>query len=379
VEHRFYGNSIPTADCSTANMRYLSSTQALADLARVIDFIKSDLDTRQSAVITVGGSYPGNLAAWFRLKYPSVTQGSIASSAPLNAEPNFSQYMDVVAQSIIVTAGQPCFEAFKLAAEEIANMLLMGGDSVKALDRDFQTCSPMTSRKDQSIFLSDLMGNVQGTVQYNNEHAGTMNISDVCAKMTQSSDAYTNFVSLQAAYRAANGQSCEDGNWDDTVAYLTTTGASRSWTYQTCNEFGYFQTADSPNQPFHSWANWLSMDFYENLCTAAFNGWTASPQTNWINEQYGSTAIAATNVIFPSGTIDPWHALSISNTSQPQPLVQASEQAAFIEGTAHCKDLYAPNAGDSPQLTYAREQIHTAVNVWLKESAASKKLTKVVK
>jgi len=121
------------------------------------------------------------------------------------------------------------------------------------------------------------------------------------------------------------------------------------------------------------------MDFYGNLCTAAFNGWTATPQTSWINEQYGATAIAATNVIFPSGTIDPWHALSISNTSQPQPLVQASEQAAFIEGTAHCKDLYAPNVGDSPQLTFAREQIHAAVNVWLKESAAWKLTNKDTK
>jgi thymus-specific serine protease len=33
LEHRFYGASIPTADYSTSNMYYLSSHQAIADLA----------------------------------------------------------------------------------------------------------------------------------------------------------------------------------------------------------------------------------------------------------------------------------------------------------------------------------------------------------
>jgi len=43
VEHRFYGESYPTADMSTDNLKYLTSTQALADLARIIGHVKSDL------------------------------------------------------------------------------------------------------------------------------------------------------------------------------------------------------------------------------------------------------------------------------------------------------------------------------------------------
>lgn len=64
VEHRFYGESYPTTDMSTENLKYLSSAQALADLARVIASIKATYATESSQVITVGGSYPGNLAAW---------------------------------------------------------------------------------------------------------------------------------------------------------------------------------------------------------------------------------------------------------------------------------------------------------------------------
>ena len=85
VEHRFYGNSFPTADTSVDSLQYLTSDQALADLARLLHDLMVDLDTINSKVITIGGSYSGNLAAWFRLKYPAISTGSIASSGPLTA------------------------------------------------------------------------------------------------------------------------------------------------------------------------------------------------------------------------------------------------------------------------------------------------------
>lgn len=248
VEHRFYGESYPTKDMSTANLRFLSAEQALADLARIIGHIKGDLNTVNSKVVTIGGSYPGNLAAWFRLKYPSVTHGSIASSAPVIAQTNFYAYMDVVAQAIIHFSGQPCFDAFETAAKQVASYADAG--NYAQLEKDFNACSPIGSTNDLKVLLSDLMGNIQGTVQYNNEHSGVKNVTDICATMLKSGDAYANFIELQAQYRQSNGQSCEDASYADTVAYLSNPtkdpdNNGRPWTYQTCNEFGYFQTADS--------------------------------------------------------------------------------------------------------------------------------------
>lgn len=66
------------------NMVHLNSEQALADLAYFIEQMKSKHEykiTDRTPFITVGGSYPGALSAWFRYKYPHLTIGAIASSA----------------------------------------------------------------------------------------------------------------------------------------------------------------------------------------------------------------------------------------------------------------------------------------------------------
>lgn len=53
------------------------------------------MNALNSPYVTFGGSYPGNLAGWIRVKYPHLTIGSVASSAPVNAVTDFYAYMDV--------------------------------------------------------------------------------------------------------------------------------------------------------------------------------------------------------------------------------------------------------------------------------------------
>jgi hypothetical protein len=52
VEHRFYGLSYPTTDMSLENLGYLSAEQGLADLARIIAFVKQMKNTESSKVPT---------------------------------------------------------------------------------------------------------------------------------------------------------------------------------------------------------------------------------------------------------------------------------------------------------------------------------------
>ena len=79
IELRFYGSSQPCDDWSVACFSTLNSEQALADFAHFLSKMNEDMPERPT--IVVGGSYPGALSAWFRLKYPHLTVASWAASA----------------------------------------------------------------------------------------------------------------------------------------------------------------------------------------------------------------------------------------------------------------------------------------------------------
>ncbi|XP_016865652.1 thymus-specific serine protease isoform X3 [Homo sapiens] len=105
LEHRFYGLSIPAGGLEMAQLRFLSSRLALADvvsarlaLSRLFNISSS------SPWICFGGSYAGSLAAWARLKFPHLIFASVASSAPVRAVLDFSEYNDVVSRSLMSTA-----------------------------------------------------------------------------------------------------------------------------------------------------------------------------------------------------------------------------------------------------------------------------------
>merc|ERR1712176_1148619 len=87
VEHRYYGKSQPYND--TKNLRGLTVDQAMADYAWFVDGLRGQLGCKvgECPTITFGGSYGGNLVAWFRQKYPQLTVGGVASSAVIDIYP----------------------------------------------------------------------------------------------------------------------------------------------------------------------------------------------------------------------------------------------------------------------------------------------------
>lgn len=48
--------------------------------------------TKNTPWICIGGSYAGAVSAWYRLKFPFLTIGGLASSAVVNPIYNFTQY-----------------------------------------------------------------------------------------------------------------------------------------------------------------------------------------------------------------------------------------------------------------------------------------------
>ena len=82
-EHRFYGETLPFAPGTARCMNFLTTEQAMADFAYLIDHLREAWGAGNSAFIGFGGSYGGMLASWFRIHYPNAIDGVIAGSAPI--------------------------------------------------------------------------------------------------------------------------------------------------------------------------------------------------------------------------------------------------------------------------------------------------------
>lgn len=84
LEHRYYGTSFPTPDLSTKNLRFLTTDQALADMAYFAQHVVFEglegkkLTAPETAYFGYGGSYAGAFVAFLRLVYPDVYYGTVA-------------------------------------------------------------------------------------------------------------------------------------------------------------------------------------------------------------------------------------------------------------------------------------------------------------
>lgn len=105
MEHRYYGchntSACPYRPDDPEPLKWLSSRQALADLASFHAHASKSygLSSTANPWVTFGGSYPGMLAGWARVLYPTLFHASIASSAPVVAKLEMREYNDIAARA----------------------------------------------------------------------------------------------------------------------------------------------------------------------------------------------------------------------------------------------------------------------------------------
>eukprot|EP00494_Astrolonche_serrata_P034396 UN34665 len=191
IEHRYYGKSVLFNDYSTPNLRYLSSQQAVQDIGRfVVSFSANHTLRADTKWFTFGGSYPGMMSSFSRLKLPHLIFGSISSSAPVQAQVDYIGYLDVVAKSLsnsLVGGSQDCVNAITSGHKQIQQML-QSQNGRDTLSTKFNFCDSKTlNNKEHQIDWSGfgVIGiNVQGndpSCEY--EYC---NIEKVCDTMTNS-------------------------------------------------------------------------------------------------------------------------------------------------------------------------------------------------
>lgn len=375
LEHRFYGKSHPTDDLSTDSLRFLSSRQALADLAHFRTVMGESKGLTNRKWVAFGGSYPGSLAAWFRLKYPHLVHASVATSAPVHATVNFPEYLEVVWRSL-ASENAECPLLVKKASDTLVE-LLKDPKTYSNITKDFNLCSKLQiqTEMDSAYFLETLAGNFMDVVQYNEDNRGfegaigtNITIQVLCGVMSDISlgEPYARYAAVARLMLETFSLTCLDASFSSNLKVMTNTswdgpaaGGGRQWVYQTCTEFGFYQSTDSPNQPFAG----FPLPYHVKQCADYYNV-SAEQLTEAVvqtNEYYGGYDIRSTRIVFPNGSIDPWHALGITQD------ITANLPAVFIKGTAHCANMYPARSQDLLQLALARDHIFLLLQQWLKQ------------
>ncbi|XP_050224744.1 uncharacterized protein LOC126674339 isoform X2 [Mercurialis annua] len=182
IEHRFYGQSIPFGSQEEAlknsSIRgYFNSAQAIADYAEIIIHIKKKRKAENSPVIVIGGSYGGMLASWFRLKYPHIALGALASSAPILYFDDITPqdgYYSIVSKDFR-EASESCYQTIQKSWAEIDQVASMP-NGLQILSKKFKTCKPLTDSDE----LKDQLDTMYASAAQYNRPAPTYPVDLIC-------------------------------------------------------------------------------------------------------------------------------------------------------------------------------------------------------
>uniref|UniRef100_A0A7N0TKC3 Lysosomal Pro-X carboxypeptidase n=2 Tax=Kalanchoe fedtschenkoi TaxID=63787 RepID=A0A7N0TKC3_KALFE len=252
-----------------------SSAQAIADYADILIHIKKKLRARYSPVIAVGGSYGGMLASWFRLKYPHVVLGALASSAPIlyfdDITPNDGYY--AVATRDFQEESQSCYETIKESWDEMDRIASLP-DGLSTLSKKFNTCRCSSVQFVIRLLCQGIDGAPKG--------------SDILSRISEG-----------IASARKGHLSCLSVSFDDSESETY-----EGWSWQTCTEMVMPIGRGNETMFFPSPFN---LTEFNQQCKRSYG---VEPRPHWSTTYYGGHDIKlvlerfGSNIIFSNGLKD---------------------------------------------------------------------------
>lgn len=346
LEHRYYGQSQPFADLSTANLKYLSTEQALFDLISFQDFIKSSKKLT-GPWISVGGSYPGTLSAYLRSQYPDRVIGALASSAPVRPDADFSEYDHHVA----LMAGPTCLKALQSSVQQIESAI-QTDEGFAEMKAKFN--ATVLNRRDDFMYL--IADTAAAAIQYGMRDMFCNNLESKGLQGYVLSKLRVDAIFGNLAEMSA--QAAED------ISLSKSSGSigMRQWFYQSCTEYGFWQNAWSDPAESARSAQ-INADYHNEVCHRLFGMKSTMPTDN-IEQRFYAPLFEKTSsqIFFTNGSMDPWINLSIAdqNGNNTNPLMEAM----VIPGAAHCDDL---GRSTDAEVLKAQVRFYDLMTNWLAE------------
>ncbi|PGG99535.1 phosphate transporter [Blastomyces parvus] len=345
LEHRYYGESFPTADLSTESLRFLTTEQALADSAYFAQnvvfegFEDVDLTAKgdNAPWIIYGGSYAGAQVAFLRVEYPDIFWGAISSSGVPKAIYDFWEYFEPVRKY-----GPPECISTTQKFVDMVDKIIIGLDDPEKTKR-VKSLFGMGELTHNDDFAYTLAWGVSYWQSVNWDPAiSTRKFDYYCGNLTtdellydngdkkeeakellteggygKEADALTNrLLNFAGFIHADQVVGCEkneqtldeclgqhDLPWfkNDSLALAS----YRCWPYQVCTEWGYLQVGSTvPKDQMPVVSRLIDLEFASIMCRKAFDIHKPS-DVDRVNK-YGGLNIEYDRLAFVDGEVDPW-------------------------------------------------------------------------
>eukprot|EP00613_Pedinella_sp_CCMP2098_P034599 CAMPEP_0171724882 /NCGR_PEP_ID=MMETSP0991-20121206/24643_1 /TAXON_ID=483369 /ORGANISM="non described non described, Strain CCMP2098" /LENGTH=504 /DNA_ID=CAMNT_0012317875 /DNA_START=26 /DNA_END=1540 /DNA_ORIENTATION=+ len=381
VEHRYYGESMPTGrELTTQKLRWLSSQQALGDLAGFHSQVVANYSlTETNKWVAFGGSYPGMMAGFFRLKFPHLVHAAVSSSSPWQAKLDMQVYQDLVGDSLAVASvgGSEACKNTVVDGHAAIGAMILTNEGRASLAKAFNFCDPDSALPTEAIAGEWAGSGVIEVPSQENDPSCTTpscDIGSICATLLvpvedfaldQNVERLAAVSSEQKKGHCLNGWSEESIFEAEKLVLMDVYSSARSWPYQTCTEFGFYQTCEIGSrcpfvQGYHNVSSSVAMCARMFGLDAAF----VEEQIEFTNAFYGGDAPSASRILFPNGNVDPWHGLGV--LAAPS----SSEPVMMVDGASH--HAWTHPASDpmliaQPQLADAKAAIQQQILDWLSE------------
>jgi len=352
LEHRYYGESHPFPTLTADHLRFLSMDQAIEDLAFFQRFATAVLKLN-GRWISVGGSYPGELSAFYRMKHPELVVGALASSAPVYAKSDFFEYDRHVAR----IADPACLRVIQKVVAEVESRLIQEPSRAE-VKRLFQS----ESVPHDVDFLYVLADMAAIAIQYGFEKPFCSALIDGDQKGDPVAAYAKTGLSMMATLGTSPFQDSFGGAMSENPADYQSF-AGRQWMYQSCTEFGFYQIAN-PGGVETSRSSRIDLAYHHEACARLF-GLKKPVNTDQTNRRYYAKLLEKNTdrIYFTNGSNDPWSNLSFTDESWLKEKNPGLD-LFLIPGASHCDDL---GSRMFSALNEARTRFESLVSGWLSE------------
>lgn len=186
-------------------------------------------------------------------------------------------------------------------------------------------------------------------------------------------------VLAEMARKQRNSDECMTLDWNGTLDYIADPqrgmrGGLRSWLWQTCTEFGFYQTCEMGSHcPYGQGYHTLEHDL--QICSFAFGVSNDEVKANIQQtlEYYGDKELkGGSRILSVNGNVDPWSTLARTNYTAGTVRTDNSvnnEDALLpvynVVGASHHFWTHPAKDTDSRNVLDARTFIHETVLGWL--------------